>query len=43
MGPKNQAVRTEVENAVRSVELGKRSPEQGWTDAVANAEKAAAK
>ena len=43
MGPKYQAVRTEVENAVRSVELGKRSPEQGWTDAVANAEKAAAK
>ncbi|MET7966676.1 ABC transporter substrate-binding protein [Micromonospora sp. NPDC005305] len=43
MGPKNQAVRTEVENAVRSVELGKRSPEQGWNDAVGNAEKAAAK
>ncbi|KAB1902852.1 extracellular solute-binding protein [Micromonospora sp. AMSO1212t] len=43
MGPKNQAVRTEVENAVRSVELGKRSPEQGWTDAVSKAEKAAAK
>ncbi|WNM42444.1 ABC transporter substrate-binding protein [Micromonospora halotolerans] len=43
MGPKNQAVRTEVENAVRSVELGKRSPEQGWADAVGNAKKAAAK
>lgn len=43
MGPKNQAVRTEVENAVRTVELGKRSPEQGWTDAVENAKKAAAK
>lgn len=43
MGPKNQAVRTEVENAVRTVELGKRSPEQGWTDAVGNAKKAAAK
>ncbi|SCG74985.1 ABC transporter substrate-binding protein [Micromonospora humi] len=43
MGPKNQAVRTEVENAVRTVELGKRSPQQGWTDAVSNAEKAAAK
>ncbi|MGY0005033.1 ABC transporter substrate-binding protein [Micromonospora sp. I033] len=43
MGPKNQAVRTEVENAVRTVELGKRNPEQGWTDAVANAKKAAAK
>ncbi|MFG1660630.1 ABC transporter substrate-binding protein [Micromonospora chersina] len=43
MGPKNQAVRTEVENAVRTVELGKRSREQGWTDAVGNAKKAAAK
>ncbi|MET8833425.1 extracellular solute-binding protein [Micromonospora sp. NPDC004540] len=43
MGPKNQAVRTEVENAVRTVELGKRNPEQGWTDAVENARKAAAK
>ncbi|MDO3703901.1 extracellular solute-binding protein [Micromonospora sp. C28SCA-DRY-2] len=43
MGPKNQAVRTEVENAVRTVELGQRSPDQGWTDAVSNAKKAAAK
>ncbi|SBT48352.1 ABC transporter substrate-binding protein [Micromonospora auratinigra] len=43
MGPKNQAVRTEVENAVRTVELGKRNPAQGWTDAVENAKKAAAK
>ncbi|MCF0092457.1 ABC transporter substrate-binding protein [Micromonospora sp. MH99] len=43
MGPKNQAVRTEVENAVRTVELGQRSPTQGWTDAVTNAKKAAAK
>ncbi|MEU8299413.1 extracellular solute-binding protein [Micromonospora sp. NPDC048909] len=43
MGPKNQAVRTEVENAVRTVDLGQRSPEQGWTDAVANAKKAADK
>ncbi|MGN9810677.1 ABC transporter substrate-binding protein [Micromonospora sp. BQ11] len=43
MGPKNQAVRTEVENAVRTVELGQRSPDQGWTDAVNNAKKAAAK
>ena len=43
MGPKNQAVRTEVENAVRTVELGQRNPEQGWTDAVNNAKKAAAK
>ncbi|MFI5488034.1 extracellular solute-binding protein [Micromonospora echinaurantiaca] len=43
MGPKNQAVRTEVENAVRTVELGQRNPDQGWTDAVTNAKKAAAK
>ncbi|MFI9641732.1 ABC transporter substrate-binding protein [Micromonospora sp. NPDC051925] len=43
MGPKNQAVRTEVENAVRTVELGQRNPEQGWADATANARKAAAK
>ncbi|MBB5824105.1 extracellular solute-binding protein [Micromonospora carbonacea] len=43
MGPKNQAVRTEVENAVRTVDLGQRSPEQAWTDAVNNAKKAAAK
>ncbi|WBB79017.1 extracellular solute-binding protein [Micromonospora sp. WMMD882] len=43
MGPKNQAVRTEVENAVRTVELGQRSPEQGWQDALENAKKAADK
>ncbi|WP_431922241.1 ABC transporter substrate-binding protein [Micromonospora wenchangensis] len=43
MGPKNQAVRTEVENAVRTVELGQRTPAQGWTDATTNARKAAAK
>ncbi|MDQ7907803.1 extracellular solute-binding protein [Phytohabitans sp. ZYX-F-186] len=43
MGPKNQAVRTEVENAVRTVELGQRSPADGWTDAVNNAKKAADK
>jgi cellobiose transport system substrate-binding protein len=43
MGPRNQAVRTEVENAVRTVELGQRNPAQGWTDAVANAKKAADK
>ncbi|MFY1634423.1 ABC transporter substrate-binding protein [Solwaraspora sp. WMMB335] len=43
MGPKNQAVRTEVENAVRTVELGQRTPEEGWTDAVNNAKKAAEK
>jgi cellobiose transport system substrate-binding protein len=43
MGPRNQAVRTEVENAVRTVELGQRTPDQGWQDAVANARKAAEK
>ncbi|WP_200210824.1 ABC transporter substrate-binding protein [Micromonospora coerulea] len=43
MGPKNQAVRTEVENAVRTAELGQRTPAQAWTDAVNNAKKAAAK
>ncbi|MDG4833627.1 ABC transporter substrate-binding protein [Solwaraspora sp. WMMD1047] len=43
MGPKNQAVRTEVENAVRTVELGQRSPDEGWADAVGNAKKAAEK
>ncbi|GIJ21678.1 ABC transporter substrate-binding protein [Micromonospora lutea] len=43
MGPKNQAVRTEVENAVRTVELGQRNPEQAWQDAINNAKKAAAK
>src|SRR6476660_1321808 len=43
MGPKNQAVRTEVENAVRTVELGQRSAADGWTDAVTKAKAAAAK
>ncbi|MDG4773186.1 ABC transporter substrate-binding protein [Solwaraspora sp. WMMD792] len=43
MGPKNQAVRTEVENAVRTVELGQRTPDEGWTDAVNNAKTAAEK
>ncbi|GAB3806796.1 ABC transporter substrate-binding protein [Micromonospora zhanjiangensis] len=43
MGPKNQAVRTEVENAVRTVELGQRSPADGWTDAVTKAKSAAQK
>ncbi|ASW57162.1 ABC transporter substrate-binding protein [Plantactinospora sp. KBS50] len=43
MGPKNQAVRTEVENAVRTVELGQRTSEQGWADAVAKAKTAAQK
>jgi len=43
MGPKNQAVRTEVENAVRTVELGQRTPDQGWQDAVEKSKAAAAK
>ncbi|SDY07274.1 cellobiose-binding protein [Micromonospora pattaloongensis] len=43
MGPRNQAVRTEVENAVRTVELGQRTPDKGWQDATANAKKAADK
>jgi cellobiose transport system substrate-binding protein len=43
MGPKNQAVRTEVENAVRTVELGQRTPADGWNDAMNNAKKAADK
>jgi cellobiose transport system substrate-binding protein len=43
MGPKNQAVRTEVEASVRNVELGKKNAADGWNDALANAKKAAAK
>ncbi len=39
-GPKNQVVRDQVENAIRSVEQGKRAPEQAWQDALANAKKA---
>lgn len=43
MGPKNQAVRTEVENAVQQVDLGKLDKTAGWTTALDNAKKAAAK
>ena len=43
MGPKNQAVRTEVENAVRTVDLGQRSAADAWADAVAKAKTAAGK
>ncbi|MFB9239332.1 extracellular solute-binding protein [Plantactinospora siamensis] len=43
MGPKNQAVRTEVENAIRTVELGQRGADQGWSDAVTKAKAAAQK
>jgi cellobiose transport system substrate-binding protein len=42
MGPKNQVVRTEVENAVTAVDKGKAAA-AGWADAIANAKKAAAK
>jgi cellobiose transport system substrate-binding protein len=43
MGPKNQAVRTEVENAVMSFDQGKTDAAKAWDTAVANAKKAAAK
>ncbi|MBX6355507.1 MAG: extracellular solute-binding protein [Micromonosporaceae bacterium] len=35
LGPKNQAVRSEVENALRSVEQGNADPAKAWADAVA--------
>ena len=35
LGPKNQAVRTAVENALRAVEQGQ-TPEAGWQDAITN-------
>jgi len=41
LGPKNQDVRSAVEDALRSVEQGKRTPEQAWQDAIANGTKAA--
>lgn len=34
LGPKNQAVRDAVENALRSIERGQRNPDQAWQDAV---------
>ncbi|MBB5872489.1 cellobiose transport system substrate-binding protein [Allocatelliglobosispora scoriae] len=34
LGPKNNAVRTEVENALRSLEQGKRSAADAWTAAI---------
>jgi cellobiose transport system substrate-binding protein len=43
MGPKNQAVRTEVENAVTQVDQGKADAAKGWATAITNAKKAAAK
>ncbi|GAA0805369.1 ABC transporter substrate-binding protein [Spirilliplanes yamanashiensis] len=43
MGPKNQAIRTEVENAITQIDQGKADAAKGWQNAVANAKKAAAK
>jgi len=40
MGPKNQAVRTEVENAIRAVEQGQLKADAAWAKALADAEKA---
>jgi cellobiose transport system substrate-binding protein len=37
LGPQNNAIRTEYENALRSVEQGERSAEEAWEDARANA------
>ncbi|MPZ26999.1 MAG: extracellular solute-binding protein [Micromonosporaceae bacterium] len=37
LGPQNNAVRTEFENALRSVEQGERTPDQAWQDAQDNA------
>jgi cellobiose transport system substrate-binding protein len=37
LGPQNNAVRTEFENALRSVEQGERSPDEAWQDAQDNA------
>ena len=39
--PKNQPVRDAVENAMRSVENGEKSAEDGWAAAVEDAQKAA--
>ncbi|HLL67663.1 MAG TPA: extracellular solute-binding protein [Micromonosporaceae bacterium] len=36
LGAKNQAVRDEVENALRTVEQGSKTPEAAWQDAVKN-------
>jgi cellobiose transport system substrate-binding protein len=42
LGAKNQPVRTAVENALLSVEQGKRTPDQAWQDALKNGAAAAA-
>ena len=41
LGPKNQDVRDQVENAIRSVEQGNKTPDAAWTQAVADAKKVA--
>lgn len=41
LGPKNQAVRTAVEDALRSIEDGKRQPDAAWQDALTNGAAAA--
>ncbi|MPZ94838.1 MAG: extracellular solute-binding protein, partial [Propionibacteriales bacterium] len=41
LGAKNQPVRDSVENALRSVESGSKSTDEGWQEAVKAAEKAA--
>lgn len=37
LGPQNNAIRTEFENALRSVEQGERTPDEAWEDAQNNA------
>jgi cellobiose transport system substrate-binding protein len=41
LGANNAPVRTAVENALRSVEQGKRTPDQAWQDALTNGAAAA--
>jgi cellobiose transport system substrate-binding protein len=41
LGPKNQAVRTAVEDALRSIEDGKKKPDAAWQDALTNGAAAA--
>jgi cellobiose transport system substrate-binding protein len=41
LGAKNVPVRDAVENAMRAVEAGELTPEEGWSQAVENAQAAA--
>jgi cellobiose transport system substrate-binding protein len=41
LGPKNQDIRDQVENAIRSVEQGTATPDAAWAQAVADAKKVA--